>query len=240
MNRLFAAATLFGAMVLPLSAAAFVLGGNLPGKWGNPVMGTGATVTYSVMPTGTSCVNEDPGCTVTALSAFMPTGYLGQIQAAFSAWSTVANLTFIQVADDGAPAGGPTTSGNLRFGGHIFDGPFGVLAHAYFPPINGGSFAGDTHYDLQENWKIAFGGPGVDIFQVTAHELGHALGLDHTAVPGSLMNPNYTEAFYGPQADDIAGMQFIYGVPAPIPEPASWAMMGLGLVAGLMRRRRVS
>ena len=238
MKKLFASLALAGALAVPMTASAFVLGGTTPGKWGNPAFGTGATVTWSLMPTNTSCAQEFAGCTITSLASFMPAGYLAQIQAAFSAWSAVANLTFVQVADDGAAFNTATTSGDIRLGGHTFDGAFGVLAHGFFPPNNGSTAAGDIHFDNAENWVIGFPGPGIDIFQVAAHELGHALGLDHTAVPNSLMNPAYSEAFTGPQADDIAGMRFIYGPALAVPEPASLAMMGLGVAALLMRRRR--
>jgi hypothetical protein len=40
----------------------------------------------------------------------------------------------------------------------------------------------------------------------------------------------------GPQADDIAGMQYIYG---PVPEPSTWALFAIGVAAlSLSRRRR--
>ncbi len=53
------------------------------------------------------------------------------------------------------------------------------------------------------------------------------------------MNPFYTEAFSGPQADDIAGAQFIYGQ-AAVPEASTW-VAGLTLAFGgfgLWRMRR--
>jgi len=216
----------------------FVVGPTTPGKWGPAAFGTGATVTWSLMPSGTSCAAEFAGCSISSLGSFMPAGYKAEIVAALAAWSAVANLVFTEVGDDGAafntavPDAG--LRGELRFGGHTFDGPLGVLAHGFYPPANGATAAGDMHYDVAEAWKIGFGGAGFDIFQVTAHELGHALGLDHTGVPGSLMNPFYTEAFSGPQADDIAGMEFIYGkpvgTPPPAPEPSSLLTLGVALV----------
>jgi len=240
-RQIVAATLLVGGALAATSASAFVLGPTSPGKWGTPAIGTGASITYSFMPTGTSCADEGVGCTVTALADFMPVGYLSAINDALAAWSSVANLTFTLVADDGSEFDDSGTMGQLRFGGHSFDGPSGTLAHGYFPPVNGLTAAGDMHYDTGDLWKVGFGGPGFDIFQVTAHEIGHALGLGHTAVPGSLMEPFYTEAFSGPQADDIAGMQFIYGR-APVhgvPEPGAAALLALaGAALGVFGRRR--
>jgi hypothetical protein len=236
--------TLAGADGTTIIGSPFVLGPTTPGKWGPPAFGTGATITWSLMATGTSCAAEFAGCTISALADFMPAGFLAELNAAFAAWSAVADVTFVQVADSGAGCAfnGAGCAGDIRIGGHVFDGPGGVLAHGFYPPANGVTAAGDIHFDVAELWKIGFGGPGFDIFQVFAHELGHALGLDHTAVPMSLMNPFYTEAFSGPQADDIAGMQFIYGAPqTAIPEPGIAALLGLSIaLLGLLRRSRRS
>ena len=240
-SRFLASLALAGALAAPLSASAFVLGGTVPGKWGPPVMGTGATVTWSLMGTGTSCAAEFAGCTITSFDDFMPLGYLNQVTKAFAAWSAVANITFVKVPDDGAAFNADTDSGDIRLGGHTFDGAFGILAHGFYPPVNGNSAAGDIHFDIDETWALSFADPGFSIFQVLAHEIGHAIGLDHTGVPSSLMNPFYSEAFTGPQADDIAGAQFIYGPPivVEVPEPPVLALLGLSLIGlGLSKRRK--
>lgn len=224
-------------------AQAFVTAG---GKWGaSQTYGTaGGTVTYSFMPTGTSTSGEHPGTFTTVNSALA--SFEAQVVSAFAAWESVANIHFVNVADlgnpfDSGPGGqGTDGSGDIRIGLATFDGPSGVLAHAYFSQPGAPSFAGDMHFDVAETWKLGFGGSGFSVFQVAAHEIGHAIGLGHTGVPSSLMNPFYTEAFAGLQADDIAGAQFIYGAAVAVPEPETYAMLlaGLGLLGFAARRRR--
>lgn len=240
MNKTLVCVALSALLAVPLSASAYELGPTFPGKWGSPTYGTPATVTWSLMGSGVSCELEFSGCKTAALDSFMPTGYLEQIELAFAAWSKVAGLSFKQVADDGAAFDAATTSsGDIRIGARSMDGAFNTLAVTYFPPINSRSAAGDMFLDTAENWTVGFDRPGFDVFQVVSHEIGHAIGLEHVTGMQALMNPVYTEDFRGPQADDIAGARFLYGPPAPIPEPATLLLFAAGLAGVAAQRRRV-
>jgi hypothetical protein len=95
-----------------------------------------------------------------------------------------------------------------------FDGPLGVLAHTFFPS------AGLVHFDTAESWTDGPNDPNqlnpyaIYFYEVALHELGHSLGLGHSANPSAVMAPYYT---YNPNvqltSDDIQGIQAIYGAP---------------------------
>ena len=101
------------------------------------------------------------------------------IQNAFQTWSDVSTLTFIQVSSpDSADIKLKWVTGN-HGDGHPFDGPSHILAHAFFPPPLGGSNAGQVHFDDDEEW--ATDGSHIDLESIAVHEIGHALGLDHSS-----------------------------------------------------------
>ena len=104
-----------------LEPLAFV---TLGGKWGSSTFGTnGGTVTWSIA--GSGWTNQTGGTFFTGstvdLSSFLPPDYEAQITAAFAAWSQVANINFVRVADGGGNFGSGSTA-QIRIGGGFIDG----------------------------------------------------------------------------------------------------------------------
>lgn len=140
------------------------------------------------------------------------------IRDGFALWSAQTNLRFLEVCN-AADADIVLLWGSLNHGDSgPFDGAGGVLAHTLGgPPPNGfGAQAGDIHFDDGETWTSATrnnNAQPIDLVTVAAHEIGHALGLDHTNISGSLMLSNYTGSHRFLGSDDIAGIRSLYGYP---------------------------
>jgi matrix metalloproteinase-14 (membrane-inserted) len=142
------------------------------------------------------------------------------LKRAFSVWSSVTPLSFRSSAGDS-----DIQVGFFR-GVHStndvpFDGPGGVLAHAFFP-----RFGGNMHFDADENWQAEtldarFRSSGRQLLQTAVHELGHSLGLQHSDRKESIMAPFYKgwmdEVALGD--DDIRGIQYLYGVRKGVSQP---------------------
>ena len=150
------------------------------------------------------------------------------VHQAFSTWAGWTPLSFRE---------GPIGSAHiiLRFvtadhgDGFPFDGSGvngrNVLAHAFFPPVPPTAptaIQGDTHFDEAETWTIAVppAAGRIDLTTVATHEFGHALGLNHSPVVGSVMEATYAGPRRMLHADDANGIRTIYGG-ARIAE-ASW------------------
>uniref|UniRef100_A0A8D1RKK9 Matrix metallopeptidase 28 n=1 Tax=Sus scrofa TaxID=9823 RepID=A0A8D1RKK9_PIG len=134
----------------------------------------------------------------------------GAVRAAFQLWSNVSALEFWE-----APATGPADIRLTFFQGdhndglsNAFDGPGGALAHAFLPR------RGEAHFDRDERWSLSRR-RGRNLFVVLAHEIGHTLGLTHSAAPRALMAPYYKRL--GRDAllswDDVLAVQNLYGKP---------------------------
>ncbi|XP_029105175.1 collagenase 3-like [Scleropages formosus] len=131
------------------------------------------------------------------------------IENALQVWARVTPLRFTRLYTGVADI--MISFGRRDHGdGYPFDGPDGMLAHA-FPPSVG--LGGDAHFDEDETFTSQ-SSSGYNLFLVAAHEFGHAMGLSHSTDPGALMYPVYSytdpERFSLP-LDDIRGIQSLYG-----------------------------
>jgi hypothetical protein len=180
--------------------------GNL---WPNPQL-----ITISFMPDGTSL----GGTTSNLFSTFNSNPRLvGQWQnvilKAAQVWAQRTNINFAVVPDNGAAWGGGNYEqgdpgyGDIRIGGYNFGSS--TLAWAYQPPpANNFSIAGDVFFNTAQKFNV---GTTYDLFTVAAHEIGHALGLDHTAATSAaIMYATYNGVKSGLTSDDIAGIESIY------------------------------
>lgn len=109
----------------------------------------------------------------------------------------------------------------------------------------GGGVLAYTETPISDGWRIIFcngwtwnDGPGtseagIDIQGVSCHEYGHALGLGHTNVGGATMFPSISGTGVAARsiaADDIAGVQFVYGVAVATKPRITGVSVSLGTV----------
>ena len=253
-------------------------------KWGDNTLGTpGGIVTWSFMPDGTAI---DPlvahfGWSGTSDLASVYAQVGGEaaaraaIEAAFAAWSSIADIKFVEIEESGslpfaAAAPGSAVVGQIRISAFAFAPGDFTGAVGYAPPPNGGTtLEGDVVFNISNRFGIPPGQEGdpFDLFPpptffylndfagLVAHEIGHALGMAHSDIPTALMCGYVDAGFDGgechwadpdgdfqapitrqPKADDIAGIQHLYGLPEP--GFSAMAVAGIAGLAGLARSRR--
>lgn len=195
-------------------------------------LGDGASISYSFAESSYEC---HPAINCFSLTDFMPQGYQEVVTLAFNEWASVSNLSF-NLVDDKA--------GDIVIGGEGIDGGYNILAHAGID-FTVGTFEtyisrSLIHFDSSENWSLNNGG-GISVLSVALHEIGHSLGLGHSTVSNSIMNPTYS-GLTSLQDDDRDGIQYLYGaLVSPVPEPSTYLLflLGLVMVAGYSRKAAI-
>ena len=127
--------------------------------------------------------------------------------AAFEMWEQVANIRF----EPAAPGARP----NILIGAQRDPVAFAFADVAYVKgdgplrPIERSLIC----FNPTKRWKIGFDGDLAvyDLRYTLAHEIGHAIGLDHPGPHGQVMSVHYQEVFRTLQAGDVGGAVRIYG-----------------------------
>lgn len=127
---------------------------------------------------------------------------------ALQTWASVSPLNFHFVLDDGSPVGTPgLAQGDPRFGDiRLGARPIAALASAWFPSS---TWTGGGDVSLSTDYTFHIG-TMIDLYSVLIHEVGHALGLEHSTA-GTVMYSTITGVYTGLTADDVAGIQALYG-----------------------------
>ena len=166
---------------------------------------SGNIVTWSIAAPGldTTAFSLSDGTSVNP-DDFYSFNYHSVIGQAFDMWSQYGNIEFIQVPDGGGSAGNGFLADIRIFFSPIAGSTVGL---AYYPTSSYSSIAGDILLDID---SYVADNPN-NFSALVLHEIGHSLGLEHeiSGVP-TVMTPTLTAQTL--QADDIEGIQAIYGV----------------------------
>jgi len=205
-----------------LSAAGTASGYALEGpKWAS------STVTWSFAD------STDAQDAATPFSTPLGTAYQSTIEQAIARWASVSNLHFAQVSDGPLPG----QAADIRIGFADLNTPatdtVGYTTYRDTSSSDGAmAFSPDVVVRLEDPGQdpltqgpgssLVYQGFATNLYQVALHEIGHALGLDHTADPNAVMAPTLGPSNLDLDATDIAGIQALYGAPsAPLPTAAA-------------------
>ena len=219
-------ATFFGFRLLDLE--------NQSVKWQSPRWGDGAAVTYAfaTRPTTTAgarnCAKLLPPTAAYEPSRISPSAFRREVAAAFRMWEVVADISFRQIDDEKAA--------------NILIGAQGEPVGRAFTNVELKPASADRRKVIarsliclnpRQPWKVGFDGD-LDVYDLRytiAHEIGHAIGLDHPSAAGQLMSYRYDELQPGLQPGDIKGAALLYGA-----RPGTSRFAG-GIAAGAVRAK---
>lgn len=218
MNRLLAA-WLLVCLAAPAAADGFRLLeiDEVNVKWGAAERGAGAEVSYGfaerpqAFPDAINCGRLAPMAVLTEVWQGDP-ARLGRLAArAFAMWSREADLRFRRAAPGETP--------DILIG--VQGEPERIaFANVWHGPDAGGGVgpltAATICFNPEQAWSAGEGpvAPGrLDLGTVLAHEIGHAIGLDHPGPTGALMGFANQGSIERLMPGDIAGARALYGPP---------------------------
>ena len=182
-------------------------------RWTAPAEGLPATITYAFLtepkdfPGARNCDAMLPPAAALRASRVDLEAFRQETRAAFSLWEQAANIVFKEV-----PAGdaGILIGADAKDRGRAFTN---VALKAGSERGIGKIRQSLICLNPNQPWKIGFDG-NLDVYDLRftmAHEIGHAIGLDHPGPEGQLMSFRYREDGRALTAGDVAGAHALYG-----------------------------
>jgi len=177
-------------------------------KWAN------LNVTFSFIPNNTK-VHWGTSNLFKCLNHLGRDNWQYQIRRAVKQWEKNSVIDFKYVEDDGSPESfglkqGDTRFGDIRIGAVDMD--IRALAATVYPstdPGYGGTDVGNIFLNTKHIFSI---GEPLDLCTIMMHEIGHALGINHSKA-GTVMYGTYQHVFNTLTQDDINAVHSMYGKP---------------------------
>lgn len=193
-------------------------------RWAAPKNGLPASVSYAFVTEpqtfggARNCSKMLPPGAALAPSKVEFEAFRREVRAAFRMWHDAVNIEFHET-------GNPADAGIL-IGAQAEPRGRAFTNVATRAETAGG--VGEISRSLiclnpKQRWKIGFDGD-LDVYDLRytiAHEIGHAIGLDHPGPEGQLMSYRYVETSRALRQGDIAGASALYGPKTPDPTFAS-------------------
>jgi hypothetical protein len=171
-------------------------------------------LTVSFAPDGTQIAGHESSLFQTLDAYQAPADWQREILQALQTWAVNANIDLSVQTDDAEPFGtagdlqGDPRFGDIRIGAQAMSS--NVLAVTVpFDPLLSGTWGGKVFLNSQVQFDAD------RLFPVALHEAGHALGLDDSDDPNSVMYEQYNPLHTALSPDDIASLQALYGARSP-------------------------